>query len=189
MKQARLGGLLVIMAALVALRASDPWRADAPQPIAEAVDRAKPLQPSHAADSTPRPNKPAPTQRELDDAEPRNAFAVRLPPAPPPPPKPVAVPPPKPFVGPMPAPPPPPPPPPPAPPPFQVIGTWEDAQGISAFVAGPRSTLQARAGDVLLGEFRVVRVSRQELVVRGLAATEDIRLPVPASNSALASRP
>jgi hypothetical protein len=181
MKVTRLRALLVVMTALVAARAWDLRRDDKPDALAEAVPR--PAGKAASSATVPLPGHERPNARERDEAEPRNAFAVRIPPAPPPPPPapPVVVP--KPFVGP-PLPPPPPPPAPPPPSPFQVVGTWTDDKGLSVFLAGPRSTLQARSGDVLMNEYRVTRLTTQEVVIQQIASGQDWRLalPMPASN-------
>jgi hypothetical protein len=180
MKATRLHGLLVVMTALVAVRAWDLRRTDKAAVLAEAVLR--PVAASASASSLPMAARERPGVRERDEAEPRNAFAVRVPPAPPPlpPAPPVVVP--KPFVGP-PLPPPPPPPAPPPPSPFQVVGTWTDDKGLSVFLAGPRSTLQARSGDVLMNEYRVTRLTTQEVVIHQIASGQDWRLALPMSAS------
>lgn len=184
MSGSRLRWLLAVMVGLILLRL---WglREDAqPVPLSEAVNRPTPGTADAKLQVAPE-RRGRPPIRELDVAEPRNAFAVRLPPAPPPPPKialpvtPVV----KPFMGPL-LPPPPPPAPPPPPPPFQVIGTWEDDKGPSVFLSGPRATVQARTGDVLISEYQVVRVNRQEIVLRRLGSHEDIRIAIPVSSSA-----
>ena len=178
MKVTRLHGLLVVMAALVAVRAWDLRRDDKAGVLAEPMPRPVAAAASDAATLMPGPERLS--GRERDEAEPRNAFAVRMPPAPPPPPPapPVVVP--KPFVGP-PLPPPPPPPAPPPPSPFQVVGTWTDDRGLSVFLAGPRSTLQARSGDVLMNEYRVTRLTAQEVVIRQIASGQDWSLALPMS--------
>jgi len=181
MKATRLHGLLVVMAALVAARAWDLHGNDKADAVAQAVSRP----PATGASGTPspRPERERDGIRERDEAPPRNAFAVRTPPAPPPPPPapPVVVP--KPFVGP-PLPPPPPPPVPPPPSPFQVVGTWTDDKGLSVFLAGPRSTFQARSGEVLMNEYRVTRLTAQEVVIHQIASGQawTLALPISASN-------
>jgi len=124
--------------------------------------------------------------REIEHDEPGNAFARRVPPAPPapPPPPPAAVV--KPFVGP-PLPPPPPPPPVAPTPPLQIIGTWEDANGLSVFLSGPVTTLQARVGDTLLSQYQVVQISRQHVLLRHNPTNLDVRLSVPSGGPVLAS--
>lgn len=193
MNQTRLRILLGVMALLAILRVWDLTRGHGEVLVSEAVPRPERTVstgslPIASIASSSRSSQ-AKSERELDETEPRNAFAVRMPPPPPPPPAPpkvVAPPAVKPFVGPMPE----PSPPPPAPPPFQVIGTWQDEQGMSAFLSGPTSTLQARVGDVLLSEYRVIQVDRQALVLRRMASNQDVRLAIPMSDSAaVATRP
>jgi len=70
--------------------------------------------------------------------------------------------------------------------PLQVIGTWDDDKGASIFLAAPRGTLQARVGDVLLSEYRVVQVTRHEVLLRHIASNREFRLAVPVSSSTAA---
>ena len=103
-----------------------------------------------------------------------NPFAVRTPP---PPPAPVAAP--VVVVQALPvvqAPPPVPVAPPPA---LTVIGTWDDGTGLAAFVAGPNTTLLARPGVLLLGEYSVTAVTKQQVTLVHVPSKRDVRLPVP----------
>lgn len=70
-------------------------------------------------------------------------------------------------------------PPPPAPPPLQIIGTWQDAQGPSVFVAGPAGLRQGRQNDVLFGEYRVQQLTPTQVTVRQLSSNQDFQLNVP----------
>jgi hypothetical protein len=79
------------------------------------------------------------------------------------------------------SPPPPPVDPTPPPPPLQVIGTWNDERGASVFIAGPTGVLQARAGDTLLAEYNVTRISAQQVVLKHLPTNRDLSLDVPAA--------
>lgn len=192
MKQRRLGLLLAVMVGLLALRLLD-LRSPSSSSVSEAVDRVV-VKPSTAA----LPSVPASAVKKIpdraavdrvdDDAQVRNAFAVR------PPLVAAVVTPkqteqPKPFVGP-PVPPPPPPPPPPEPPPFNVIGSWRDDGGASVFLAGPRGVLLAHVGDVLLAEYAVTRIGPTELVLKQLSSNREIALPVPVAAAApLSSSP
>jgi hypothetical protein len=63
-----------------------------------------------------------------------------------------------------------------------VVGTWTDDKGLSVFLAGPRATVQARAGDVLMNEYRVTSLTTQEIVIRQTASGQDFRLALPISN-------
>jgi len=186
MKPTRLHGLLLIMGALMAARLWDLRRDDKVDAVAEASPRASVARAEAPAAraSMPMLQRERKSVRELDEFQPRNAFAVRAPPAPPPPPPAMIVP--KPFVGP----PLPPPPVPPPPPPFQVVGTWTDGQGLSVFLAGLMSTLQAREGDVLMEQYRVTRLTTQEVVIRQISSGQDTRLPLPISNpTPISNRP
>lgn len=198
MKQHRLAALLVVMAALLALRWWGPPASGGGVEVAQAVV-GRPAAPtassagSAAAASISWTAAAVPDQgvaradlaagtRDLDAGDgQRNAFAVRTPPPAPPPPPPVrvaAVPAPV-MTVPEPAPPPPPP-----PPPLQVIGSWRDAQGASVFVAGPAGVLQGRVGDVLLSEYRIARITPQQMLLQHLPSGREVSLNVPANAAA-----
>ncbi len=181
MSQARLRWLLPLMLGLGALRGWDAWMASrqdaasAPA-VSAAVDRPEPV----AAAPTPRPDvvaapappvAPGPGDETIPDV-----FSIRLPPAPPAAPVPAPPSAPEPFVGPPVPPPPPPPPPPPA---LQVIGTWRDAAGVSAFVSNNAETVQARPGDLLFGQYRVTQLTADRLVIHDPARASDFTYPVP----------
>lgn len=185
----RLPILLVVLAAVLALRWWDPPPGTATGDVAQAVVRegnaARPPVPvaglGQVAVTPSEPFAPPGADlsagtRDAEQGEARNAFAVRAPPAPPPP----APPPPRPapvaavVVA------PPVDPTPPAPP-LQVIGTWRDERGASVFIAGPRGVLQARAGDTLLAEYQVTQVSAQQVLLKHLPSQRDITLAVPSS--------
>lgn len=179
MKEHRLPALLVIMGALLGLRWFYPPKSELDAPLlAEAVNRRagdQLLEPKQAPSVVmDTPGQWAAGTREPDDAEPRNAFAPRLPPPPPKPPPAPPV-----LMGPQ----VPPAPPPPAPPPLQVIGRWVDEAGPSLFVATPRGVLQAREGSLLMNEFRVERIAPQQLLIKQLRTNRDIALPLPAAPS------
>ena len=191
MKQRRLAVLLAMLVGLLALRWFAPPGNRAATDVSEAIARpAVSPAPRPASDATAGISRAgvAPSNegalyadlaagtRESEGIEPRNAFAVRLPPAPPTPPVAPAPPPPRPFVGP----PLPPPVVPPPPPPLQVIGSWRDDQGTSVFVAGPRGVLQARVGDVLLAEYRITQITPHQVLLKHLPSNRDIPLAVPA---------
>lgn len=184
MKQRRLAVLLVAMAALAVLHwRFPPGGGDVPDVVPAVAPRAElraaaPSPPAIGASAVPMGD--IDEARAPDSSEPRNLFAVRLPPAPPaPPPPPSAPPPPKPFMGPPLPPPSPPPPPPPAPPPFQVIGSWRDEQGPSVFIAGPVGVVQARAGDVLQAEYRITQITPAQVLLRHLPSNREASLAVP----------
>jgi hypothetical protein len=186
MKQRRLAVLLALLLALLVLRWWVPPASSAAPEVAAAIVRpaSRAMPPSQvlaSADTRAVPEDLAAGTRELDPLEPRNAFAVRMPPAPPTPPAPPAPPPTKPFVGP-PAPPPSAPPPPPPPPPYQVIGSWRDEQGASVFLAGPRGVLQGRVGDVLGAEYRVAQITPHQVLLKHLATNRDVPLAVPSGS-------
>ncbi len=196
MKQRRLAVLLVVLVALLALHWWAPVASTGATEIATAIERTKAVLPAPetkigaplaglaggqaagAADFSAGTRAP-------ESGEVRDPFGVRRPPAPtavatvitpPAPPQP------PPFVGPL-LPPPEPPPPPPPPPPLQVIGGWRDDQGSSVFVAGPSGVSQARVGDVLIGEYQVLRITPQEVVLKHVPSNRDVSLMVPAGAS------
>jgi hypothetical protein len=92
-------------------------------------------------------------------------FYVKPPPPPPPPPKPLPPPPPPPAVGDPDYRPPPPPPPPPIP--LKFIGTL-DKPGIkrqAIFSDGKGAPLYGAEGDLILGQFRIVRIGVESVVM------------------------
>lgn len=174
-ERTRLYWLLAVVASLLILRwIVPPTSADAESAIAPAIVRAP-------ATNAPTPAVPPASGLTQDGATPTaeveavgNPFAVRTPP-PPPAPAPVPVvavqaqpvvqtPPPVPVI---------------APPPLQVIGTWDDGSGLAAFVAGPNTTLLARPGVLLLGEYSVTAVTKQQVTLVHVPSKRDVRLPVP----------
>ena len=179
----RLPWLFAVLAGLLLVRWLYPPTSDSSMAASEAVMRRPgtqaPIAPLPAV--VPGELKLRSNARERDTDEPRNAFAVRTPPAPsapppaPPAPRvtavvtPVVVP--APIVDPA-----------PPPPSLQVIGTWQDGQGASVFMAGPRSTLQGRVGDVLLTEYRVTQITPQQVVLRHLSSNRDVYLTVPSTS-------
>lgn len=189
----RITWLIVAALALMGLRW---WTWPASEPAAAASDVVSPALPAEARASNAQRRTTgaapmAPSQdlaaglREPETAAPRNAFAIRQPPAPPAPPavRQVVPPAPKPFVGPpvfVPDPPAPPPPPPP-PPPYQVIGSWHDERGPSVFLAGPRGVVQGRVGDALGGDYRISAITPQQVVLKHLTDPRDATIPVPAT--------
>jgi hypothetical protein len=62
---------------------------------------------------------------------------------------------------------------------LQVIGTWDDGQGLAVFVSSPNGTLLARTGTMLLAEYRVTAVTLQNLSLLHVASKREISLPVP----------
>lgn len=183
MSRNRLPWLFAVLMVVLAMRWWDGREQDQPIALAEAIVRppdrtASDVVPTNAATAP----HAALSLRELDDGDPRNAFAVRMPPPPPPQPPPPPLPPPPPRVKPFVGPPLPPPPPPPvvAPtPPVQVIGTWNDASGASVFLGGQSTTLHVRVGDTLLSDYRVVQITSQQVLLRHGPTNQEVRLPVP----------
>ena len=174
--QARLRWLLGIVIALVILRWFAPPLAGTRNDDAVAQAIVRPPAPiasgpiASPGDRLPQAS-PAPVI-EIEAAG--NPFAVRMPP---PPPAPVAAP-----VVVVQAPPvvqSPPPVPVTPPPPLTVIGTWDDGTGLAAFVAGPNTTLLARPGVLLLGEYSVTAVTKQQVTLVHVPSKRDVRLPVP----------
>ena len=170
----RLRWLLVVAAGLLLLRWFVPIGAGNDVGVAEAIVRnpvASASAPSGPLESG-APQVSAAPSSEVEGAG--NPFAVRTPPPPPPP---VQAPvvavkapavvqaPPTVLVDP--------------PPPLRVIGTWDDGSGLAAFVAGPNTTLLARPGVLLLGEYSVTAVTTQQVTLVHLPSKRDVRLPVP----------
>jgi hypothetical protein len=182
MKQQRLAVLFALLVGLLALRWWVPSGTWTTVGVVPATARGMALPSMRVAANTalsaPMTADWAAGTRDADDGPLRNAFASRLPPAP------VAVavakpraePVPRPFIGP----PLPPPIVPPPPPPLQVIGSWQDEQGASVFVAGPRGVLQGRVGDVLLSDYRVVSITPGQVLVLQLSINQQFPLAVPA---------
>ena len=173
--QTRLRWLLAVVAGLMILRwTMPPGSTSADDTVAEAIIRAPVASASAPGGlvANALPNIDAAPAWEDEVAG--NPFAVRTPPPPPVPvPAPVVAvraapvvqaPPPVAAI---------------APPPFQVIGTWDDGTGLAAFVAGPNTTLLARPGVVLLGEYSVTAVTKQQVMLVHVPSKRDVRLPVP----------
>jgi len=168
----RLHWLLVVAIGLLLLRWLVPIGAGNDVGVAEAIVRSPGA--SASAPSGPlesgAPQVGAAPSSEVEAAG--NPFAVRTPPPPPPPVQvpvvaakaPAVVPPPV-VVEP--------------PPPLRVIGTWDDGSGLAAFVAGPNTTLLARPGVLLLGEYSVTAVTKQQVTLVHVPSKRDVRLPVP----------
>ena len=108
---------------------------------------------------------------------PGNAFAVRVV-APPPPPPPLPVVNPTPALALQTAPVQPAPPP---PPPLQVIGTYDDGAASAVFLSTPSGTLIARAGSVLLAEYRVTGITAQHVTLMQESTQRTFQIPVPGS--------
>jgi hypothetical protein len=178
MKQRRLAVLLSMMLALLALRWWVPPEGHAALEVAAAIVR--PVSPA----PTPLPPLPSPDAaailedlsagtRGTDTADPRNAFALRMPPSAAASPQ-LTPPPAKAFIEPSLVPQPPPP-----APPYQVIGSWRDEQGASVFLAGPRGVLQGRVGEVLDDDYRVAQITQHQVLLQHLATHRDVPLAVP----------
>jgi len=181
-KNSNLRWLAPVMVGLAALRGWDLWKASADGGAVTEVSAAieRPARPPVPAASPPAPmplvvvEAAAPASAAGDVP---NVFAQRLPPAPPAPPPPPAAPPaPPPFVGPPIPPPPPPPPPPPA---LQVIGTWQDSQGLSVFVSNSRETAQVHQGDMLFGQYRVTQLAPDHITIHDASRKSDFFYSVP----------
>ncbi|MGM9491329.1 hypothetical protein [Ideonella sp. YS5] len=176
MKQRRLAVLLAILLALLVLRWWVPPEGDVAPEVAAAIVRPVPLAmaPSPvpaSADAVAIPDDLSAGTRATDSDDPRNAFAVRMPPPAPAAPAVAAAPAAQPFIEPL--------PPPPPPPPYQVIGSWRDEQGASVFLAGPRGVLQGRVGDVLGDEYRIAQIEPQQVLLHHLATRREVPLAVP----------
>jgi hypothetical protein len=173
MKQRRLMILLLVMVVLAAGRfAFSPAAKE--YAIAEPSARlALPSSPSAETRSTR--GDEAKTLALSDEADvPGNAFAVRVVPAPAAAASPVIVavasPPPPPVLPAAPVPP---------PVPLQVIGTYDDGGPPAVFVATPTGTLIARAGTVLLAEYRVTSITPQQVAITEVSTQRTLQLAVP----------
>lgn len=189
--------LLLLLAAVVGVRWWDPLEhVGSSQRVEPAAYPAAPAAAPHAVSVPPAVagvgSDPFAGTRDPEQGEVRNAFAARVPPAPPPPPPP----PPMPRQQALPVaqvvPPAPPAPPAevmPPPPPFQVIGTWTDERGVSAFVTTPQGVVMARAGDVLAGQYAVLQVQPRQMLLRHGPTHRDLALPIAAAVAATVPPP
>lgn len=107
--------------------------------------------------------------------------AKRHPPPPPAPPPAYAYGPPRP-----PAPPPPPVEPPPA---LQVIGTWGPDSDLAVFLAGPQGTLLAHTGDIVMAQYRVQSISKQQITLLQSSNRRTWNLPIPLAPSTFQTWP
>jgi hypothetical protein len=163
------------MLGLAALRWWWAGPAEQPSDVVAAVAPAVPR--SVARPEAPEPADWASGTRDADAAKPGNAFPVRLPPVPAPPPRAPQAPAPQPLVAPAVAAPPvlaaaP-------PPPLQVIGSWLDDRGPSVFVASTYGVVHGRVGDVLMSEYRIVRISSQQVLMSHVRTQRETTLTVP----------
>lgn len=173
----RLGLLLLIVAGLVVLRISMPLSTPSPQ-LAEAVPRnvqaRAPIDPGESARAAPRAGEPA-----IDNADvPGNAFAVPVVAAPPTPPAPLAPARPEPVVvqvapvvtaAPASE----------EPPPLQVIGTYDDGGAPAIFVATPSGIQIVREGSVVLAEYRITGITKQNVSLLQLSNQRSLQLAIP----------
>ena len=173
--QRRLRWLLAVVAALLVLRwIVPPGSSGAANAVAEPIVRAPVATvaalPVPLTDGGDLPHATALPDGEGEVAS--NPFAVRTSPAPPPLPVVVAR---APAIvqAPVPA--------ADSPPssPFTVIGTWDDGSGLAAFIASPRTTLLARPGVLLMGEYSVIAVTKQQVTLLHVPSRRDVRLLVP----------
>ncbi|MDO9236954.1 MAG: hypothetical protein Q7U28_13105 [Aquabacterium sp.] len=85
--------------------------------------------------------------------------------------------------------PPPPPPPVEVPPALQVVGTWGEGATMGVFLAGPQGTVLARQGDVLLSQYRVQSITKQQLSLLQNSNQRVWNLPIPVAPSTLQTWP
>ena len=161
----RTGVLLFVAVALLGVLVYTLWPAAAPQPAPSNPPREQRPQASAGATG------PSPLDVRLDDLkqpppEPgedgRNPFRFYVkPPPPPPPPKPMVT------APPVAAGPPQPPPPPPIPPiPLKFTGTMEQGKTkVAIFSDGRGLPLYAREGELVLGQYRLVRIQIESVVM------------------------
>lgn len=183
MKQSRLLLLLGLLIMVLAVRWWDPLgQRPAVQAVSEPVERSTKVamvasESSIApATATTWPVRTVNTEKRIGNAfltrsEVAMQAVKRQPVAPPPPPPP--------YV-----PPPPPPPPVEPPPPLQVIGTWGEERNLAVFLSGPQGTLLARPGDVLLAQYRVQGITKQQVTLQQNSNQRiwNIAVPAPPTN-------
>lgn len=186
MRQHRLYWLLALLLVVAGVRIFVPSRAEADVTGSAAVVSATPVAlatvarvPPVAAPMQIQRTEVAPQEAPAEPdaaAEPGNAFAVRTKVQPPPAPvvKVVVAPPApsSPIVNVV-------PPPPPPPPPLRVIGTWDDGKAPGVFVVAPHGTVLARAGTVLMAEYRVTQVTAHQVSLLHIASKRELSIPVP----------
>lgn len=85
--------------------------------------------------------------------------------------------------------PPPPPQPVESPPPLQIIGTWGDEANPGVFMSGPQGTVLARAGDVILSDYRVQSITKQQLTLQQHSNQRSWTLAIPSAPSAMQTWP
>jgi hypothetical protein len=62
---------------------------------------------------------------------------------------------------------------------LQVVGTWQDAHGLSVFIADPSHIVQAHAGDVVFGQYKLTRVTPSQIAILDIASRREFPFPVP----------
>lgn len=179
---------LGLLGLVLAIRWWDPLgRPTAIQAASAPVERASGVQMVTPPQAPAQTSTPAawPLRAEMQDTELANAFMARSQvPAPVVKPTRVVAPPPVVYT-----PPPPPPPPVENPPPLQVIGTWGDDANLAVFLSGPQGTLLARPGDVLLSDYRVQSITKQQLTLLQNSNQRSWNLNIPTAPSALQTWP
>ena len=183
--------LLALLALVLGIRWLDPLsNSKPPLAVSEPIDRSLKVVPPPA---TIAPSSPAsmfwPVRTAVEEHGVGNAFITRSevaqlavkrqpvvapPPAPPPAP---------PYV------PPPPPPPIEVAPPLQVIGTWGDVDNLAAFLSGPQGTVLAHPGDVLLRQYRVQSITKQQVTLLQSSNQRVWNIAIPTAPANLQSWP
>lgn len=187
MKQSRLLLLLSLLILVLAVRWWDPLgHRPAGQAVSEPVERSTKVAIATEPSTTPAMATTWPVRGANTEKRVGNAFltrsevamqAVKRQPVAPPPPAP-------PYV-----PPPPPPPPVEPPPPLQVIGTWGEERNLAVFLSGPQGTLLARPGDVLLAQYRVQGITKQQVTLLQNSNQRIWNIAVPAAPTNLQTWP
>jgi hypothetical protein len=162
MSQNRLPLLLGLLALVLGIRWSDLLgRTKTVQAVSEPVERSagRPVM-AHAQVASMQSGPAWPVRTASHEKNAGNAFMTRAeaaaqaikrqPPAPAPqlPPAYVA-----------------PPPPVDPPPPLQVIGTWGDGNDFAVFLSGPQGTVLARPNDVIMAQYRVQSITKQQVTL------------------------
>lgn len=194
-KPSRMAGLLILLIVVVGVRWLDPlqWINAQPMEVAAAVER--PQQPgtnaknvASSATTTVGTAKQLvwPIRAEVNADDKGNAFGNRIeyaasqfkPPVYTPPQPPVVV-----------APPPQPVQPQESPPPLQVIGTWGAEPDLGVFLAGAQGTVLAKPGAILLGEYLVQAVSKQQVTLINQTTQKVWPLSIPDAPTVLTTWP
>ena len=194
-KPNRMASLLILLIAVVGVRWLDPlqWGNHQPVEVSAAVERhqqpstnATNLAPSATSAASAAKQLVWPIRAEANADDKGNAFGNRIeyaatqfkPPVYTPPPPPIVV-----------APSPQPVQPQESPPPLQVIGTWGAEPDLAVFLTGAQGTVLAKPGAILLGEYLVQAVSKQQVTLINQTTHKVWPLSIPDAPTVLTTWP